>query len=270
VKHEIDSVEAVGQSKQRTTGEEPLGRLIRVTTPLDKSSRFLFKESSRHPRCLSLIATSKQDGDSTKLERIDHIAALGLQSSSSCKQQPFVPETMREKIMARMTEHVDEREKDLNQDPLTGEPGAHPVGTGIGAVAAGAAAGAAGGAVAGPAGAVAGAVVGAVAGGYAGKEAAEAIDPTVEDAYWRSHYTTRPYYEKSVAYDEYQPAYRYGWETRSRYQNRPFNEVESELERGWESAKENSKLAWSHARNAARDAWDRIDNSRANEGSSSR
>lgn len=78
---------------------------------------------------------------------------------------------------------------DLHADPLTGEPGAHPVGTGLGAVAGGAAAGAATGAFAGPVGAVIGLAVGAVVGGLAGKGVAEVIDPTGEQAYWRANQT---------------------------------------------------------------------------------
>src|SRR5438270_13023208 len=101
-----------------------------------------------------------------------------------------------------------------NRDPITGEPGAHPVGTGIGAVAGGAAAGAAGGAMAGPVGAAVGAVVGGVAGGLAGKGVAESIDPSAEDAYWRENYASRPYHDQTTSYDEYRPAYRYGWEAR--------------------------------------------------------
>src|SRR6476661_57102 len=93
-----------------------------------------------------------------------------------------------------------------NPDPITGQPGAHPVGTGIGAAAAGAAAGAAGGLIAGPAGAAVGAVVGAVAGGLAGKGVAESIDPTVEDNYWRETYAKRPYYDQKASYDQYRPA----------------------------------------------------------------
>ena len=68
-------------------------------------------------------------------------------------------------------------EADSNLDPITGEPGAHPVGTGLGA-AGGALAGAAIGAVGGPVGMTAGALVGAVAGGLVGKEVAEKVDPT--------------------------------------------------------------------------------------------
>ena len=60
---------------------------------------------------------------------------------------------------------------DANRDPITGEPGAHPIGTGAGA-AAGGATGATVGAIGGPVGAVIGGAVGAVVGGLAGKGAA--------------------------------------------------------------------------------------------------
>src|SRR5436190_2869250 len=83
-----------------------------------------------------------------------------------------------------------------NRDPITGAPGAHPVGTGLGAAAGGMAAGAAAGSVAGPAGAAVGAAVGAVVGGLAGKGIAERIDPTVEEAYWADQYSREPYYER--------------------------------------------------------------------------
>jgi hypothetical protein len=148
--------------------------------------------------------------------------------------------------------------EDANLDPISGEPGAHPVGTGLGAADGGAAAGAVGGAVAGPVGAAVGAVVGAVAGGMAGKGVAESIDPTAEDAYWRENYPWRSYAEKSHDYDYYRPAYCYGWESRSLHPGKSWDEVESELERGWARARGKSNLEWHKARNAARDAWDRI------------
>lgn len=147
---------------------------------------------------------------------------------------------------------------DRNTDPLSGAPGAHPVGAGVGAAVGGAAAGAAGGAVAGPVGAAAGAVIGGLAGGLAGKEVAEHYDPTVEDAYWKSAYPTRPYYDRSVPYDDYQPAYRYGWESRSQYAGKSFDEAESDLGRNWDAAKAKSRLSWEKAKHASRDAWNRI------------
>jgi len=83
--------------------------------------------------------------------------------------------------------NIDEPER--NPDPLTNEPGAHPIGAGVGAatggvagIGAAAVAGAALGTAVGPVGATLGAVVGAVAGGLAGKEIAEQIDPAVDEA----------------------------------------------------------------------------------------
>jgi uncharacterized protein (TIGR02271 family) len=67
-----------------------------------------------------------------------------------------------------------------NRDPITGEPGSHPVATGAGAVAGGAA-GAAAGSVAGPVGTGVGAAAGAVLGGVGGKAAGEKFDPTSSD-----------------------------------------------------------------------------------------
>ena len=150
---------------------------------------------------------------------------------------------------------------DQNPDPITGEPGSHPIGTGLGAAAGGAAAGAAAGAIGGPVGAVAGAIVGGVAGGLAGKGVAEQLDPTREDTYWRDEYRNREYYDEQVSYDTYAPAYRHGWEGRTRHDKRSWTEAEPELRRDWEATKHSSALAWEKARLASRDAWDRIERS---------
>jgi phage tail tape-measure protein len=149
-------------------------------------------------------------------------------------------------------------DRDANRDPLTGAPGAHPVGVGAGAAGAGAAGAAVGGVVGGPIGAAVGGAVGAVAGGLAGKGAAEAVNPTVEEEYWRNNYSSRPY-AKSGSYDDFQPAYQYGWESYTRYRGRKFDEVEPELRKGWETGKYNAKLGWDKARDATRDAWHRVE-----------
>mgnify|MGYP001178243808 CR=1 FL=1 len=157
-----------------------------------------------------------------------------------------------------MADELEKMDNDLaNRDPITGAPGSHPVGTGVGAAAGGIAAGAAAGAFAGPVGAVVGAAVGAVVGGLAGKAVAENIDPTVEDAYWRESYTTRPYVPADASYDEYGPAYRYGVDNFVRYGGGEFDAREPELVRDWDQARGTSRLEWSDARPAARDSWQR-------------
>ncbi len=146
-----------------------------------------------------------------------------------------------------------------NEDPISGEAGAHPVGTGVGA-AGGAVAGATVGSVAGPIGTAIGAVVGAVVGGLAGKGAAEAVNPTIDDeeTYWRGAYATRPGYQTGYSYeDDYAPAYRLGYEGRGRYQG-AFDASERELAAEWERVKGKARLTWEQAKLAARDAWDRF------------
>ena len=135
----------------------------------------------------------------------------------------------------------------------------HPVGESVGAAGGAVTGMTVGAAVGGPAGAVVGAAVGAVAGGVAGHGVAAAIDPAVEDAYWRENYRNRPYVRAGSDYDNtYRDAYRYGWESRAKG-NATWNDTADDLERGWDSAKGNSRLAWHEAKDAVRDGWHRVE-----------
>jgi hypothetical protein len=150
-------------------------------------------------------------------------------------------------------------ERDANEDPITGAPGAHPVGAGLGAAAGGAATGAAIGAVTGPIGAGVGILVGGIAGGLAGKAIAEQIDPTTEERYWRDEYPKRDYYDPTIGYEEVGPAYQHGWKSRARHHDRGWEEAEPDLEREWARERGESSLSWQQAKPAARDAWQRVD-----------
>jgi hypothetical protein len=151
----------------------------------------------------------------------------------------------------------DRRARKANRDPISEEKGAHPVGTAAGA-ASGAAAGAmAGTAVGGPIGMAVGGVAGAVVGGLAGKGVAEAVNPTLEDEYWRNNYSSRPY-TNGKSYETFQPAYRYGWESRANNIESEWEDVEPDLEDGWEDVRGESRLAWDEARQATRDAWEHV------------
>ena len=156
---------------------------------------------------------------------------------------------------------VTDTPKDANRDPITGTPGAHPVGTGVGATGGGAAGAAIGGAVGGPVGAAIGLAAGAIAGGLAGKGAAEAVNPTAEDTYWRDNYSSQPYVERSYTYDDYGPAYRVGYEGYARYcdSGKCFDDVEPDLRSSWESTRGKSRLDWERAKMASRSAWDRVE-----------
>lgn len=163
------------------------------------------------------------------------------------------------------------RNRDANPDPITGAPGSHPVGTGLGAAAgaaagtgAAAAIGAGIGTAAGPIGTIAGGAVGAVVGGLAGKGVAEKVNPTEEDAYWREHYKNEAYYDPSYTYDDYQAGYRTGYEGYGKYgsSGRSWSELEPEFRSEYEKNRGESRLSWDQAQPAARAAFNRFENRR--------
>ena len=148
---------------------------------------------------------------------------------------------------------------DMNRDPISGAPGAHPIGVGVGGTG-GAVAGAIVGSLLGPIGTLIGGSIGAIAGAAMGKGAAERMDPTGEAEYWQGEYANRPYFDSNYTYDDYGPAYSYGDSVRAQYGDRQWDDsMEADVRQGWESAKAKSRLTWEHAKDAVRDAFDRSD-----------
>ncbi len=149
-------------------------------------------------------------------------------------------------------------QNDANLDPISGEAGSHPLGTGVGAAGAGTVSTVIGGAVGGPVGAVVGAVIGSVVGGLAGKGVAEQVNPSFEETDWQETYTSSSYVDSDRTYEDYQPAYRTGYEGYERYGHggRTYSEVETDLRRDYK-ANQTGGLSWEQAKQAVKDAWDR-------------
>lgn len=162
--------------------------------------------------------------------------------------------------------------RDLDRDPDTGQPDDHLGGVAGGAFAGGTAGGIAGATLAGAtagtiaggpigmaAGAVAGVVAGSVIGGITGKAIAERINPKHEDEYWRNEFPTRSYAAGSkYGWEDYEPAFRMGYQRYPEYHGRRFDDVEPELSQRWAEARGDSHLDWEEARHATRDAYERL------------
>ena len=89
-------------------------------------------------------------------------------------------------------------------------------------------------------------------------EAAPAvINPTAEDAYWRSVFRNEPYYKPDLSYDDYSPAYRVGY-TGPLRRHGSFESLEDALHQDWDRVKGRSRLSWQEARLATQAAWDRV------------
>lgn len=144
-----------------------------------------------------------------------------------------------------------------NPDPITGEAGAHPVETGVGAALGGAGAGFAAGMVGGPVGAAVDTVIGAVAGGLAGKEVGESIDPTLEQQWLNDYYDTLDEDERRRPIEDYRDAYHYGLTAKAQRQSVPFDQIEDVLEDEWDKREGSTLLEWDEIEPAVRHAYSR-------------
>jgi hypothetical protein len=115
----------------------------------------------------------------------------------------------------------------------------------------GAIAGAAVGSVVGPAGTVIGAIAGALGGWWSGRAIAEAVERLTEDdeTYYRRHHASTAR-GSDRTYDEARPAYHLGHIAGMNpdYQGRQFEEIEADLQRGWNDDVRNRYGEWDAVR----------------------
>ena len=101
--------------------------------------------------------------------------------------------------------------------------------------------------------------VGTSGGDYPVDAWTDELDPAEEDSYWREHYSVRPYVAPGEAFDYYEHAYRTGYENYGRYLGQSFDEVEDDLRQDYARRAGESSLTWEKVREAARDAWQRVE-----------
>ena len=78
-----------------------------------------------------------------------------------------------------------------------------------------------------------------------------------EDTWWRDNYSTRPY-ATGRNYEEFRPAYQYGFESGRHHMGRTWNDVEPDLEQGWSKFEGRGTSTWDNIKHAVRDAWHRV------------
>jgi hypothetical protein len=80
-----------------------------------------------------------------------------------------------------------------------------------------------------------------------------------EDAWWRENYGGRPY-ATGRSYEEFRPAYRYGYESGRHHMGRSWSEVESDLRTGWDKfeGRSQTESTWDKVKDAVQDAWHRV------------
>ena len=82
---------------------------------------------------------------------------------------------------------------------------------------------------------------------------------TDEDNWWRNNYSSRPY-ATGRNYEDFRPAYQYGFESGQHHMGRNWNDVETDLRSGWEKfeGRKGAGGTWESVKDAVKDAWHRI------------
>lgn len=83
------------------------------------------------------------------------------------------------------------------------------------------------------------------------------VEPFGDSSYWNQQFKREPYYAEGESYNDYEAAYKGGYEARQRHPDVDFSAAEEQIRREWEANKGASKLAWDRARLAALRAWER-------------
>jgi hypothetical protein len=80
-----------------------------------------------------------------------------------------------------------------------------------------------------------------------------------EERWWRDNYATRPY-AAGRTYEEFRPAYQYGYQSAAHHMGRTWNEVEQDARSGWDKfeGKGPGGAKWENVKDAVRDAWHRV------------
>jgi len=76
-----------------------------------------------------------------------------------------------------------------------------------------------------------------------------------DESYYRAIFRDAPYYSTGRNWTDYAPAYRYGHRARDAHPGARFKDVEAQLAADWLRCRDDSRLLWTEARGAVRDAW---------------
>ena len=83
------------------------------------------------------------------------------------------------------------------------------------------------------------------------------LDLEKEAAYWREQHCKQAY-AKDYSYEQFEHAYRTGYNAFLKYPGKKFEEVEDSIASDYEEAKPGSALPWDTVRPAANSVWERM------------
>lgn len=83
------------------------------------------------------------------------------------------------------------------------------------------------------------------------------VDPEKEAAYWREQHCNQPY-AGNYTYEQFEHAYRTGYNSFLRHKDKQFDEVEQSVADDYEQARPEEALPWDTVRPAVNRLWERM------------
>lgn len=85
------------------------------------------------------------------------------------------------------------------------------------------------------------------------------IDAEREHQYWSRNFAKQNEYEPGRAFEDYEGAYRTGYEGYTRYPDKTYGQAENDLKRDYERLGKKAALTWDNAKAAVRAGWQRVE-----------
>ena len=76
--------------------------------------------------------------------------------------------------------------------------------------------------------------------------------------WWQNNFRTRSYVTDDREFDNYEPAYRFGYESANRYRGQNWTDIEPDLRNDWDKYEAHGNSTWDNVKDSVRDAWDRV------------
>jgi hypothetical protein len=76
--------------------------------------------------------------------------------------------------------------------------------------------------------------------------------------WWRENFRNRPYVVADRSFEDYEPGYRYAYDSYGMYKGRAFSDIEPELRTEWNRFEGRGRATWENVKDSVRDAWDKL------------
>ena len=76
--------------------------------------------------------------------------------------------------------------------------------------------------------------------------------------WWESNFGTRQYASADRSFADYEPGYRFGYDSANKYRGQPWDDIEPDLRNDWDHYEHRGQSTWENVKDSVRDAWDRL------------